>query len=361
MGRSIDLPGRSAAFKQMELAINHARMSGKRLLVALVDLDRFYRINETRGTDFGNYVLNTIYKRLIDIETAISEACMHSIIRIGGNAFLIIMQVDEEDTSGWKRVEAIKYAVSQPIEDTDTELYLTASIGVCLYPNDGHTSEQIICHSESALHQSKEQGGNLVLFYNADDTKRMDRRITIETGMRPALFLRHFHLSYQPIYRLADGRLKGYEALIRWNHQQLGPVTPNEFIPLAEQNGLIVPIGEWVLREACKMLAGLTKYNTSEMTISINISPVQLVDPTFTETVLNIIRENGLQPHSIELEITENIMIYSSDISIATLSQLRAAGVRIVLDDFGIGYSTFSNLKHLPIHCLKIDKSFVKK
>ncbi|MBH5318674.1 bifunctional diguanylate cyclase/phosphodiesterase [Paenibacillus sp. GSMTC-2017] len=361
MGGAIDLPGRSEAFIQMEIAINNARVSGRRLLVALLDIDRFYCINETKGTDFGNYALNIIYKRLTDAESAISKICSHTVCRFGGNAFLVIVEVEQEELNDWKMVEAIKYAVTQPIDDDGTELYLTASIGASLFPQDGHTSELLICHTESALHQSKGQGGNQVLFYNAEDTERMNRRTTIEAALRPALFLRQFHLSYQPIYRLSDGRLRGYEALIRWNHPELGAITPNEFIPIAEQNGLIIPIGEWVLREACKMLAGITKYSLSEMTMSINISPIQLMDPSFTHTVLNVIKEKGLQPYSIELEITENILSYSSETSISTLSRLRAEGIRISLDDFGTGYSSFSNLKQLPIHCLKIDKSFIKK
>ncbi|MFD0589560.1 putative bifunctional diguanylate cyclase/phosphodiesterase [Paenibacillus sp. GCM10027627] len=361
MKGTIDLPGRKDAFKQLEMAIANARLAGKRLLVALVDVDRFYRVNEAKGTEFGNYALIMIAKRLAAAGRALSEAANSAISRIEGNTFLAIMEVGQETSNDWRMVEAIKYAVEQPISDDGKELYLTSSIGASLFPQDGYTSEQLICRSESALHQTKENGGNRVLFYNKEDTLRMNRRIAVESALRPALSRGQFYLSYLPSYRLSDGRIKGFEALIRWKHPELGNISPGEFIPIAEHNGLMVPIGEWVLREACKMLAGLTQYGSQQLTMSINISPVQLIDPRFPGMVLNVVREYGLQPHSIELEITEHIMIHSSDLSLSALTRLRAAGFRIVLDDFGTGYSSISNLKQLPIHGLKIDKSFVKQ
>lgn len=360
MERWIDLHGRQEAFTQLEIAINNARAANKRLLVALVDLDRFYRVNETRGTEFGNYVLAVITERLAE-GTHLTDATISVVSRLSGNTFLVIMEVDPDASQCWLAVEAIKFAVEKPIIDGVNELYLTSSVGASLFPQDGYTSEQLICRSESALYQTKENGGNRVLFYNSEDTMRMNRRIMIETGLRPALFLRQFHLNYQPIFRLSDGRLRGFEALIRWQHPELGDITPNEFIPIAEHNGLIVPIGEWVLREACKKLAYLNELCSLQLTMSINISPAQLIDPTFTGTVLNVIHDYALPANSIEFEITEHIMIHSSELSISALSRLRAAGVRIALDDFGTGYSSFSNLKQLPIHCLKIDKSFVKQ
>lgn len=350
------LPGRMEAFAQLEIAVNVVRAAGKRMVVALVDLDRFYRVNEARGLEFGNDVLCLISKRLAGAGTLLS-----TVSRVGGNTFLIAMPIGNEPNQGWQAVESIKYAVERPIDDEGVELYLTSSIGATVFPQDGRTSEQLICRAESALYQSKEQGGNRALFYNTEDTLRLNRRIAIETALRPALYLRQFHLSYQPIYRMADGRLRGFEALIRWEHPELGNITPNEFIPIAEHNGLIVPIGEWVLREACRTLTGMNQYGLNNLIMSINISPLQLQDSTFSKTVLNTLEEYGLQPASLELEITENIMIYSSEAAISALSWLRAAGVRIVLDDFGTGYSSLSNLQKLPIRCLKIDKSFVKK
>lgn len=348
--------GRKEAFAQLEVAVNVVRAAGKRMVVALVDVDRFYRVNESKGMEFGNHVLFIIGKRLEEARTGAS-----TVSRIGGNTFLVAMPVDKDEDLGWEAVEAIKYAVELPIDDEGAELYLTSSIGAAVFPQDGRTSEQLISRAELALYQSKEQGGNRALFYNIEDTLRLNRRIDIETALRPALYLRQFHLSYQPIYRISDGRLRGFEALIRWEHPELGAVSPSEFIPIAEHNGLIVPIGEWVLREACKMLSGMNKYGLNKLIMSVNVSLGQLQDPTFFRTVLHVLQEYGIEASSIELEITENIMLYSSDAAISSLSRLRAAGVRIALDDFGTGYSSLMNLKQLPIQCLKIDKSFIRK
>ncbi|RIX60239.1 bifunctional diguanylate cyclase/phosphodiesterase [Paenibacillus nanensis] len=350
---SIGLSGRREAFVQLELAIGDARLTGKRLLVALVNLDKFYRMNESVGMAFGDSVLNQIEKRL--------STSFHAkgISRLEGNTFLVIVQTDAEDQKYWQAVEAVKYAVERPFTgEAGAEFHMTASIGVSVYPQDGRTSDQLICRSESALYQAKEHGGNRVYFYNNEDTVKRNRRLLIESSLRPALYLRLFELSYQPIYRLSDGRLKGFETLIRWEHPELGSVEPNEFIPIAEHNGLIVPIGEWVLREACKRLSMLRSYGMNELTISVNLSPVQLLDPTFAFFVLNTISEYQLPASAIELEMKEHPLIASPE-ALSALSKLRAAGVRISLDDFGTGYSSFDNLKQLPIHCLKIDRSFI--
>lgn len=361
MGGPIELSGRSKAFMQLELAIHSARVSGKRLLVVLVDLDKFYRVNETRGTDFGNEVLGIVVSRLEQKTASHSEAAMPGVCKVGGNTFLVMMEVEKDLPQLWKSVDAIRHAVEQPVSDSGKELYMTCSIGVSLFPQDGFTSERLICRTESALYQAKEQGGNRTVFYNAEDTNRMNRRIEIEMGLRPALFLRQFHLSYQPIYRLSDGRLRGFEALIRWQHPELGLISPNEFIPIAEYNGLIIPIGEWVLREACKMLAGMTKYGLNELTMSVNISPIQLQDPSFVQTVWNVLQEFGLPRQSLELDITEHIMMQSSELSITAITQLRAGGVRIALDGFGAGFSSLHHLMDLPVHSLKLDKCFIRR
>ncbi|MFF2889806.1 putative bifunctional diguanylate cyclase/phosphodiesterase [Paenibacillus sp. NPDC057967] len=357
----IELSGRGKAFMQLELAIQGARVSGKRLLVALVDLDKFYRVNETRGTTFGNDVLTIIAARLEQTEAAYSEAAKPGVYKIDSNTFLVMMEVGKEAKQCWKAVDGIKHEVEKPVSDSGKELYMTCSIGASLFPQDGLTSERLLCRTESALYQAKEQGGNRTVFYNAEDTNRMNRRIAIEMGLRPALFLRQFHLSYQPIYRLSDGRLRGFEALIRWQHPELGLISPHEFIPIAEYNGLIIPIGEWVLREACKMLADMTKYGLSKLTMSVNISPVQLQDPSFVQTVWNVIQEFSLSRQSVELDITEHIMMHSSEQSIMAITQLRAGGIRIALDGFGAGFSSLHHLMELPVHSLKLDKSFIRR
>lgn len=349
------LSGRKEAFAQLESAVHLAREADNRLIVALVDLDRFYRLNETRGHEFGDDVLNIVGMRLEEVGPSPARVC-----RIGGNTYMVSMQLAQGTDSCLHAVEAIKHAVELPIDENGTELYLTSSIGAALFPEDGLSSEQLVCRAESALHQSKNEGGNRTLFYNSDNTHRLHRRIDIEAALRPALYMRQFYLAYQPIFRISDGKMRGFETLIRWKHPELGFISPAEFIPIAEHNGLIVPIGEWVLREACKRISGMNKYGLSPIIMSVNISPVQLQNPTFAQTVLHILDEHNINYSSIELEITENVTLKHSETVLSSLSKLRCAGVRIALDDFGTGYSSLSNLKQLPIHCLKIDKSFIR-
>jgi len=350
------LPCRKEAFAQLEMAVNVVRTAGKRMVVALVDLDKFYRVNETKGIEFGNHVLLTMGQRL-----AAARKSATTVSRVGGNRFLVAMPVEHDEIQSLQAVEAIKNAIERPIDMDGMELYLTSSIGATLYPKDGRTSEQLICRAESALYQSKEQGGNRARFYNLEDSYQLNRRVEIEASLRPALYLQQFRLSYQPIYRMADGKLTGFEALLRWKHPELGDISPTEFIPIAEHSGLIVPIGEWVIRESCKMIANMSKYGLNSLSMSINISSLQLQDPTFSQTVLNVLKEYQLPPSSFELEITESGVLQTSTAAISTLSYLRAAGVRIILDDFGTGFSSLTNLNQLPIHCLKIDKSFIRK
>lgn len=350
------LPCRKEAFAQLEVAVNLVRAAGKRMVVALVDLDRFYRINETKGTEFGNYVLYMMGQRLSE-----SRRASTTVSRVGGNRFLVAMTVEQDETQSLQAVEALKNAIERPIEVDGAELYLTTSIGATLYPKDGRTSEQLIYRAESALYQSKEQGGNQARFYSTEDTTQLNRRIDIEAALRPALYTDEFNLSYQPIYRIKDGKLRGFEALLRWEHSVLGDISPSEFIPIAEQSGLMVPLGEWVLKQACRMHTNINQHGLIRLIMSINVSSVQLQDATFSQSVLNTLKEHKVDPSSFEIEITENMILYHSDTVISNLSKLRAAGVRIVLDDFGIGFSSLANLKQLPIHSLKIDKSFIRK
>lgn len=355
MDEETGLTGRKEAFAKLEAAVHLSRAEDKRLIVALVDLDQFYRLNETKGHDFGNDVLRAVEDRLVRAGAVPSSVC-----RIGGNTFMAAMEIEQGTDACLQAVEAMKYAVGLPIAENDMELYLTSSIGAAIFPDDGLTSEQLICRAESALHESKKAGGNRTEFYDSDTTKRLQRRIDIEAALRPALYMRQFHLAYQPIYRISNGKMRGFEVLIRWKHPELGGIYPTEFIPIAEQNGLIVPIGEWVLREACKRLVGMNKYGIADITLSINISLVQLQDPTFFRTVLHILDEYGIDRRTIEFEIKENVSLSCSKTVPSVLSSLRAAGLRISLDDFGTGYSSLKHLLQLPITCLKIDKSFIK-
>lgn len=358
MESAIDALGRMGASVRLNLAINHNQAIGKRLLIALIDLDRFYQVNETRGTEFGNFVLSVASERLCDTATHMSGFLQAVMNRMEGNTFLAIIPVDEAASDYWGMVEMLKNVVERPVPDGAQELHLTASIGASLYPQDGMSGEELLCRAESALYQAKERGGNRALFYNPEHSNKLSRKLMLETGLRPALITGQFHLLYQPIVKVEDGSLRGYEALIRWNHPDLGMIAPNEFIPIAEHNGLIVPIGEWVLREVCRMLSDA---GDRGLVMSLNVSTVQLLEKGFAATVLNTLAEFNVNPSSLELEITESVICRSFELAVAVLSRLRAAGVRIALDDFGVGYSSYNTLKQLPFQCLKIDKTFVSQ
>jgi diguanylate cyclase (GGDEF)-like protein len=350
------LPERQEAYAQLEVALSRARASGQRLVVALIQIDRFYGVNEAKGLEAGNQVLESIGGRLMQ---AGSDAAFVSLI--SGDTFLMAREISYSQAECAGAVEAMKYAAQYPIEYEGTELNLTASIGTCLFPQNGRTSERLLGHAETALFKSREQGGNRITFYSEEETKQMNRWLEIGAALRPALYLRQFHLSFQPIFRTDSGRLRGFEALIRWNHPELGTIWPAEFIPIAEQNGLIVPIGEWVLQEACRMLAGMQEYRQKELVISVNVSHVQLMDGAFCNMLSHVLSEVGIVPSSLELEVKEDVILHFTDKTLSVLSQLRALGVRITLDNFGEGYASLVNLKQLPINSVKISKSFIKQ
>jgi diguanylate cyclase (GGDEF)-like protein len=350
------LPERQEAYAQLEVALSRARASGQRLVVALIQIDRFYGVNEAKGLEAGNQVLASIGGRLMQ---AGSDVAFISLI--SGDTFLMAREIGYSQAECAGAVEAMKYAAQYPIEYEGTELNLTASIGTCLFPQNGRTSERLLGHAETALFKSREQGGNRITFYSEEETKQMNRWLEIGAALRPALYLRQFHLSFQPIFRTDSGRLRGFEALIRWNHPELGTIWPAEFIPIAEQNGLIVPIGEWVLQEACRMLAGMQEYRQKELVISVNVSHVQLMDGAFCKMLSHVLSEVGIEPSSLELEVKEDVILHFTDKTLSVLSELRALGVRITLDNFGEGYASLVNLKQLPINSVKISKSFIKQ
>lgn len=349
------LPERQEAYAQLEIALSNARASGQRLVVALIQIDRIYCVNEAKGLDAGNQVLESIGARLRQ------GAGTAFVSLISCDTFLLAREIGYSQAECAGAVEEMKYAAQYPVSCEGKELHLTASIGTCLFPQNGRTSERLLGHAETALIKSREQGGSRITFYSEEETEQMNRWLEVGAALRPALYMRQFHLSYQPIFRTESGRLRGFEALIRWNHPELGTIWPGEFIPIAEQNGLIVPIGEWVLREACRMLSGMQEYGLKELVISINISHVQLMDSSFSSMVAHVLEEAGIEPSSLELEVKEDVILHFTEQTLAVLSKLRALGVRITLDNFGEGYASLANLKQLPVNSVKISKSFIRQ
>ncbi|MFF2483165.1 putative bifunctional diguanylate cyclase/phosphodiesterase [Paenibacillus sp. NPDC058071] len=354
----IGLADRKEAMLRLELAISDARVNGKQFVVVKVQFKPFYRMNEVNGEEYCARVLRKIEERLAGTGLGRKPSL---VCRMGNNDLLTgyAIGMDSKQEECGLIAEALKHAIETPVNEEGQELTLRASLGAAVYPQDGRTSEQLMNRAESALGKSEEEGLGIV-FYSPEDTEQINRWMKIEAAIRPALYERHFHLSYQPIYRSADGKLRGFEALIRWQHEELGAIDPSEFMPIAEQNGMVVPIGEWVIREACKLLTEMNQYGQSDLVISINISHLQLQDPFFGKMIANILAETGLAPSSIELDIKESALSPASALPMETLTFLRAQGIRIMLDDFGVSGSSLTHLKQLPINGLKVSKVFIQ-
>lgn len=322
------------------------------LAVLFLDLDRFKIINDTKGHSTGDLLLQKVAKRL---KSAVPSDGLVS--RLGGDEFIILIEdIDKKKVT--EIAKRILDAFHAPIEIDQQEFFVTPSIGISIYPTDGEDEETLIKYADTAMYLAKERGKNNFQFYSSNLDDLTSRKMEIENGLRKALEQNQLMLHYQPQVELATGKIVGVEALIRWKHHELGMISPSEFIPLAEETGLIVPLGKWVLREACEQNKAWQNSGLPPIPIAVNISVRQFQDEQFVDFIMNTLDQVGLDPHYLELEITESIM-QNIEKSTIILNQLKELGVKLSIDDFGTGYSSLSYLKHLPIDKLKIDKSFV--
>jgi diguanylate cyclase (GGDEF)-like protein/PAS domain S-box-containing protein len=345
------LPNRNRFRHHLNDALNKQE-ENKMLAVLFLDLDRFKIINDTKGHNTGDIVLQRVADRL---EMTVKQEGMVS--RQGGDEFIILLEdIDKERAA--LVAQRILYEFSKPIEVNNQEFFVTPSIGISLYPFDGVDEETLIKNADTAMYQAKERGKNNFRFYSSNLNGNSIRKMELENGLRKALEKNQLTLHYQPQVSLATGEIVGIEALLRWNHPEHGFIAPSEFIPLAEETGLIVPIGKWVLWEACKQRKAWKNAGFKEFPIAVNVSVRQFEDDHFIEYISTILEEVGLQANHLELEITESIM-QNLENSTIILNQLKELGVLLSIDDFGTGYSSLSYLKHLPIDKIKIDKSFV--
>lgn len=356
MYRLIGLAERQKIYAQLEAAVRRASELTRRLAIVVIHMDRFNYLNEAKGRAYGNKVLNDIGMRLLQSSEGTAEACM-----MGSSTFLVVKEIGSAHEDSSLAVDELKYAAEYPFEDEGVELHFTASIGVSLFPQDGQAIEELISHAEAALNQSLKRGDSRITFYCSEETEQINRRLQVGNCLRQALIMQQFHISFQPIYRVSDGRLKGFEALLRWKHPELGYIHPAEFIPIAEQIGLIIPIGEWVIKESCGMLANMQQYGMKDLTLAVNLSSLQLLEDTFIPNIRHVLNEKGLEPSCLEMEIKESILMHSSDKTLKALTQLRAEGIRIILDEYGKGYSSIENLQQLPINGVKISKHYIQK
>jgi diguanylate cyclase (GGDEF)-like protein len=320
-----------------------------------LDLDRFKLFNDTLGHAAGDAILKAVAQRLTRVVRA-----GDTISRVGGDEFLLILTAVADAESGAKIAQKVLRIFDRPFSVEGLDLHATASIGISLYPHDGDDGEVLARNADAAMYRAKETGRNNYQLYTAAMNVRAAERLTLENDMRLALKRREFEIYYQPQVSIETGRIVGTEALLRWNHPARGIVGPDEFIPVAEETGLIVHLGEWALRNACRTVRGWQERGLPDVRLAVNISMRQFQRREFVEMVREILEETNFEPRLLELEITESIAMHDEEQTIATLQRLHDLGVRISIDDFGTGYSSLKYLKDMPIDALKIDQSFVR-
>ncbi|OGT89486.1 MAG: hypothetical protein A2514_04725 [Gammaproteobacteria bacterium RIFOXYD12_FULL_61_37] len=349
------LPNRNLLADRIGQAINHARRHGSLVAVLFLDLDNFKVINDSLGHETGDRLLVAAGERLTT-----SVRAGDTVARNGGDEFVVVLaeMAQEEDVASTAR--KLLAAMAEPFACAGRELVVTASLGVALCPRDGEDQATLLRNADTALFRAKEAGRNTFQFYAAEMNRRMLARLDLERDMRQALEHGEFLLHYQPQVDLISGAITGVEALVRWRQPGRGLISPGEFIPSAEETGLIVPLGEWVLREACRQAQAWRAAGLPELRLSVNLSARQFRAPGLTETILGVLAETGLDARLLELEVTESMVMHDPEGAIAVLDELETHGITFAVDDFGTGYSSLNYLKRLPIHKLKIDQSFVR-
>jgi diguanylate cyclase (GGDEF)-like protein/PAS domain S-box-containing protein len=349
-----DLPNRILFNDRLSLAILHAHRRRQGLAVMFIDLDHFKNVNDTLGHTAGDEVLVAVAERL--------KSCLReedTVARVGGDEFLVLLTGISRDSDVAAMARKLLKTLAEPFPLKKRELFLSASIGVGLYPNDGTDAETLVANVDTAMYRAKEAGRNNFQFFTPHMQEASQERAHLESGLRRALPRQEFTIHYQPILEMSSHRVLGVEALVRWNHPERGLLGPKEFIGLAEDAGLIVPIGEWILRKACQEAMRLQAGAFPELRVAVNLSPRQFQDKDLVWTIRRVLAETGLSASCLELEITESIAMQNLDLTGAVLGELSRMGIRIAMDDFGTGHSSLNYLKHFPIHRLKIDRSFV--
>ena len=349
------LPNRVSFEERLAESVAHAGRARGRLAVMFLSLDRFKKFNDTLGHVIGDRLLRSVAERLT---AAVRDG--DTVARFGSDefAFLLTRIAGADDAA--RAAREFQRVLDPLFVVGGHELYVTASIGISVHPEDGADAQELLKSAGSALYRAKQSGGNNYQFYTADMNERALHRLALENKLRWAIERNEFRVYYQPQVSIGTGRVTGMEALVRWQHPEMGLVSPAEFIPLAEDTGLISPIGEWVLRTACAQARAWRDEGFEGLRVGVNLSPRQFQQPDLVPMVERLLKETGLDAASLELEVTESSVMKNAESSVRTLAELKAMGIKIAVDDFGSGYSSLSYLKSLPIDVLKIDQSFVR-
>jgi diguanylate cyclase (GGDEF)-like protein/PAS domain S-box-containing protein len=349
-----NLPNRTLMQDRLTQAIATASRNDSRIAVLFLDLDGFKQINDSLGHATGDRLLQLVGKRLLTAVRTSDTVC-----RMGGDEFVILLSEVAHAGDAGVKAGKILSALSAPFDSEQITLRITGSIGVSTYPEDGHSAELLIRNADLAMYQAKEKGRNNCQFFEKGMNVRAVERQSIEGDLRFALERNEFVLHYQPKIDLKSGEITGVEALVRWRHPQRGLVGPVQFISIAEDCGLMLPIGRWVLRESCRQAKAWQEAGLPDIEMAVNVSSVEFRNDDFLEGISTILKETGLDPRYLELELTESVLMQHAEFSVPLLRKLKAMGVRLAVDDFGTGYSSLSYLRQFPIDTLKVDQSFI--
>ncbi|KWS51956.1 bifunctional diguanylate cyclase/phosphodiesterase [Pseudomonas amygdali] len=349
------LPNRTLFESRLQSALLHSEESGSLGAVLFLDLDRFKHINDSLGHPVGDLLLKGIAHRLKETLRDVD-----TVARLGGDEFIVLLPGLLQPSDAQAIANKLLACFNTPFEAGEHELYISPSIGSCVFPTDGTDVATLVKNADAAMYRSKAKGRNRVESYTCDLTTQASERIALEQELRRALDRNQLSLAYQPKISLLTHALIGAEALIRWNHPTFGDVPPEHFIPLAEENGMILQIGEWVLEQACQQMGKWRKTYQPFGPVSVNLAGAQLRQTNLVEHIEQLLADNGLEPDCLQLEITENFIMSQTQEALAVLHKLKKLGVQLAIDDFGTGYSSLSYLKRLPLDILKIDQSFVR-
>ncbi len=349
------LPNRTLLEDRLSQAILHAQRNDRWVTVVFVDLDNFKFINDSLGHNAGDELLRTIAKRMVDCVRATD-----TVVRLGGDEFVVVLS-DQPKSAGSisETVQKIQAVIAAPVRLEDHDFRVTSSIGIANYPDDGADVETLMANADAAMYRAKEVGRDNSQFYTPELNTKVHGKFLLQEELRSAVARSEFVLHYQPQVELRTGRMFAVEALVRWNHPKLGLVAPKTFIPLAEETGLIVSIGDWVLREACRQNKAWQNAGLPPMVVSVNVSARQFGEKGLVGRVAAALKESGLEAKYLELELTESLIMQDVKLAVAMMKDLRGLGLQLSIDDFGTGYSSLSALKTFPVARLKIDKSFI--
>ncbi|HWA13001.1 MAG TPA: EAL domain-containing protein [Burkholderiales bacterium] len=349
------LPNRNQFSQKLQEALGRASRYGHRAALMFIDLDRFKNVNDTLGHESGDMLLVAVADRFRETLRATD-----TLARLGGDEFTVVLENIEGPAQAAASAQRLLGTFAQPFQVQGQELFLGASIGISLFPEDGQDATTLLRNADIAMYRSKDLGRNTFEFYSSEATAATLERLQLESSLRRALEREEFQLHFQPIVDLESGAIVGMESLVRWNHPERGMVAPATFIPMAEESGLIVPIGDWVLRAACQQARQLADLGHRGLRVAVNLSARQFRRQDLAQAIADTMAAARVTPDMIELEVTESSVMQDAEVAVRTLNSLKEMGVHLSIDDFGTGYSSLSQLKRFPIDALKVDQSFVR-